>query len=83
MAYPGLPTPTGALHYEAVVLWYRTPNTQAILSLLRYSLAEIADAWGRGVLQEEGLGGREVQRLVQALFEASDARQRVLTLVAS
>lgn len=56
--------------------------SQAIVSLvLRASLAEIAGAWERGAMQGEGLTGQEVQRLVQALFEASDARQRVLALL--
>ena len=61
----------------------RQTKTQAIIKLLDVPLAEIGSLWAAGALQEDGLAGEEVQRLVQALFEASDARQRVLAMVES
>lgn len=81
----GAPEPIGGCRWTSsgICRGFVTPTAQAILGLLRASLSEIAAAWERGSLQEEALTGDEVQRLVQALFEASDARQRVLALVAS
>ena len=56
---------------------------QEVLELMDVRLVEIEDRWESGRLQTCGFESQEVLHLVRALFEDTEARRRVLHVVAS
>jgi len=56
---------------------------QVVLEILNARLMDIRDWWDAGALAARGFTAAEVGRLVSALFEATELRQRTLDHLAA